>query len=126
MEYIQEFKGLYQFSKRVSPIWKKHADNFNGTYKVVNGFVKKDAIYRDDYIEPYDYRYTDFVTIQDIETKEEYDLELAYFNNMFTLKVKETKVFNDRLSVLEFLNNNGISSYNVYKINDVYELDIYE
>ena len=122
----KEFEGLYQFSKRVSPIWKKHAEDFSGTYQIVNSFVKKDPVYRDDYIEPYGFKYTDFVTIQDIETKVEYDLELAYFNNMFTFKVKETKVFNDRLSVLEFLNNNGISSYNVYKINDVYELDIYE
>ena len=125
MEYKKEFKGLYQFSNRVSDIWKGHKDHFNGTYKIVDSFVKKEPVYRDDYIEPYDYRYDDYVVIENIETGKKQELNLTYFNQFFRFKVKETKTFDNYESLKNYVIQNNIN-YDVYKVINGYELDIYE
>ena len=83
MKYEQEFTKLYEFNKRVSDIWNVHKEHFDGIYKIVNSFVKKEPIYRSDYIEPYDYRYDDYVVIENIETGKRQELKLTYFNQFF-------------------------------------------
>ena len=125
MEYKKEFKGLYQFSNRVSDIWKGHKEYFSGTYKIIDSFTKKQPVYRDDYIEPYSYRYDDYVVIEDIETGKRQELELVYFNMMFKFKVKETKIFKNIDEVRDFLDGyKGI--YDIYKTNNGFELDLGE
>lgn len=83
MKYEQEFKGIYKFNEDVPFIWNKHKEQFAGKYKIVKGYVKKEPVYRDDYIEPYDYKYIDYVLIEDVETKKQQELSLTYFNRFF-------------------------------------------
>jgi hypothetical protein len=91
----------------------------------VDSFVNKKPIYRDDYIEPFNYEYVDYVIIEDIETKKRYELDLTYFHRMFKFKVKETKIFNTLQEVREFLKNyKGV--YDVYQTAKGYELDLGE
>ena len=83
MKFVKEIKGIYKFKEEVPFIWKKHQEQFNSEYKVVKGYIKKEPVYRDDYIEPYDYKYIDYVLIEDIKTGKQTELNLVYFNRFF-------------------------------------------
>lgn len=78
-------EDLYKFKQNVSSIWNNHKKHFKGTYKVVETFTKEEPIYRDDYIEPYDYKYIDFVVIEDIDTKKQETISKSYLNKLFEI-----------------------------------------
>lgn len=124
MEYKKEFKGLYQFSNRVSDIWKGHKEHFNGTYKIVDSFVKKEPVYRDDYIEPYDYKYDDYVVIEDIETGKQQELDYYYFSRMFKPLIKEILFFKTRDELNDYMFGKNANWVGLYQTKDGFELEI--
>lgn len=83
MKYKQEFNGIYEFKKNLPFIWKKQQEQLSGKYKIFKGFVKKEPITRDDYLDDYDYDYVDYVVIEDVETEKQITMPLSYFNRMF-------------------------------------------
>ena len=126
-----EKEKVYEFSKRVDDIWKKQKEYFSGSYKIVKKFEKAEPKYRDDFLDIYGFDYIEYIVIENIETGKQEEISLKYFNQFFRLKLKETLKFNSVEEVSNFLQEaikSGylITNYDVYKVNGVYELDIYE
>lgn len=61
---------MWVFKERLKKIslWKDLAELYNGKYKITKTFTKKEAVYRSDYIEPYDYNMTEYYEFKNIET----------------------------------------------------------
>lgn len=61
---------MWVFKERLKKIgvWKNLAELYNGKYKLIKTFTKKEAVYRSDYIEPYDYKSTEYVEFKNIDT----------------------------------------------------------
>lgn len=126
MEYKREFNGLYQFSNRLDDIWKGHKEHFNGTYKVVDNFIKEKPVYRDDYIEPYSYRDAEYVVIEDIKTGKQQEIDYLYFCRMFKPKIKEILFFKTRTEVDDYILGKNLNLVGLYQIEDGFELEIGE
>ena len=119
-----ERKGLYQFNNRLDNIWKGHKEHFNGTYKVVDSFSKKEPVYRDDYIEPYSYQDIEYVVIEDIKTGKQQEIEYLYFCRMFKPAVKEILFFKTRAEVNDYIFGKNPNCVGLYKTENGFELEI--
>lgn len=74
---------VYKFREIFHSIYKDQKEFFKGSYKVVERLSKSEPSYRDDYIEPYEYKTCYYVVIEDIETKKQYMLDETYFKCFF-------------------------------------------
>ena len=74
----------YEIKKNLHPIWDKNKAPFEGSfYRIVEEYHKSEPVYRSDYIEPYEYKDTRYVTIENIETGERTSMDWAYFRTIF-------------------------------------------
>ena len=75
---------VYKVKDNLANIWDKNKKPFEGkNYKIVKEFFKKYPVYRSDYIEPYDYDYIEYFTIECLETGEQIDMARSYFITLF-------------------------------------------
>lgn len=109
-----ERKGLYQFNNRLDDIWKGHKEHFNGIYKVVDSFFKKEPVYRD----------VEYVVIEDIKTGKQQEIDYLYFCRMFKPEVKEILFFKTRAEVNDYIFGKNPSLVGLYKTENGFELEI--
>lgn len=83
---------IFKFKENVHSIWNKHKENFKGLYKVVEQLSRREPIYHDDYIEPYDYKTVFYILIEDVETKEQHLLNKTYFMQFFEPKGEDNAI----------------------------------
>lgn len=84
---MERFNGyVFKLNPRCIFNFKKPKEEFEKRFKVVEVFDKKEPVYRSDYIEPYEFKYYEFVKIQDIETGNEKVMSLGVFKSCFKLE----------------------------------------
>ena len=61
---------MYVFKERLKKIsiWKNLAGIYSGKYRIIREFVKVEPVYRDNYIEPCNYKRVCYVEFKNVDT----------------------------------------------------------